>query len=96
MSEKEETTPPTVANKVAIQLGKLRDANIKYKNLLKMAKERIEQQENELKKLRGRWLELGVGYNMTTLSSVVFSLISHRGPFLTALAHQNPSRERPV
>lgn len=34
-------------------MTKLRDANMKYKNLLKMAKERIEQQEEELKRLRG-------------------------------------------
>lgn len=45
------TSPP--ANKVAAQLTKLRDANTKYKNLLKMAKERIEQQEKELKRLKG-------------------------------------------
>jgi hypothetical protein len=46
------TSPPT--NKVAVQLTKLRDANTKYKNLLKMAKERIEQQEQEIKRLKGR------------------------------------------
>ena len=46
--------PPPAANKVAVQLTKLRDDNAKYKNLLKMAKERIEQQEGELKKLRGK------------------------------------------
>jgi hypothetical protein len=42
-------------NKAAIQqqLQKMKDANTKYKNLLKMAKERIEQQEQELKTLRG-------------------------------------------
>lgn len=43
-------SPPP--NKVAAQLTKMRDANLKYKNLLKMAKERIEQQEEELKRLR--------------------------------------------
>lgn len=47
--------PPVSTNKVAAQLTKLRDANTKYKNLLKMAKERIEQQEEELKKLRGKY-----------------------------------------
>jgi uncharacterized protein (DUF305 family) len=46
------TSPP--ANKVAAQMTKLRDANTKYVNLLKLAKERIEQQEQELKRLRGR------------------------------------------
>lgn len=47
-------TPPPPVNKVAVQLTKLRDANVKYKNLLKKAKERIEQQEEELTKLRGK------------------------------------------
>ncbi|VEU43486.1 unnamed protein product [Pseudo-nitzschia multistriata] len=40
------------ASKAAAQMQKMRDANSKYKNLLKMAKERIEQQEVELKELR--------------------------------------------
>jgi hypothetical protein len=40
-------------NKAAMQMQKMKDANTKYKNLLKMAKERIEQQEQELKTLRG-------------------------------------------
>lgn len=40
------------ANKVAVQMKKMRDANVKYKDLLKMAKERIQQQEEELKRLR--------------------------------------------
>lgn len=39
-------------SKVSAQMQKMRDANAKYKNLLKMAKERIEQQENELKEMR--------------------------------------------
>eukprot|EP00531_Pseudo-nitzschia_arenysensis_P003667 CAMPEP_0116125104 /NCGR_PEP_ID=MMETSP0329-20121206/5633_1 /TAXON_ID=697910 /ORGANISM="Pseudo-nitzschia arenysensis, Strain B593" /LENGTH=499 /DNA_ID=CAMNT_0003619123 /DNA_START=82 /DNA_END=1578 /DNA_ORIENTATION=+ len=42
----------TNSSKVSAQLQKMRDANTKYKNLLKMAKERIEQQENELKEMR--------------------------------------------
>ena len=42
------------ANKVAVQMKKMRDANVKYKDLLKMAKERIQQQEEELKRLRGK------------------------------------------
>ena len=41
------------SSKVSAQMQKMRDANTKYKNLLKMAKERIEQQENELKEMRG-------------------------------------------
>lgn len=38
--------------KAQAQMQKLRDANAKYKNLLKMAKERIQAQEEELEKLR--------------------------------------------
>jgi len=38
--------------KAQAQMQKLRDANAKYKNLLKMAKERIQAQEEELDKLR--------------------------------------------
>lgn len=44
----------SAASKVALQMTKMRDANLKYKNLLKMAKERIEQQEGELTRLRGK------------------------------------------
>lgn len=40
-------------SKVSAQMQKMREANAKYKNLLKMAKERIEQQEIELKEMRG-------------------------------------------
>lgn len=52
------TAPP--ANKVAIQMKKMRDANAKYKDLLKMAKERIQSQEEDLKRLRGMGLFDGV------------------------------------
>lgn len=45
--------PIATPSKAAVQMQKMRDANTKYKNLLKMAKERIEQQEIELKQLRG-------------------------------------------
>ena len=44
-------------SKVTAQMQKMRDANNKYKNLLKMAKERIEQQENELKEMRGKLVD---------------------------------------
>ena len=54
---------PQPPNKVAAQLTKLRDANTKYKNLLKMAKERIEQQEEELRRLRGNVFLLYYGYD---------------------------------
>jgi len=39
--------PTTKAAAQAAQMNKLRDANNKYKNLLKMAKERIQLQEEE-------------------------------------------------
>ena len=66
MSDKEEnanassssstpSTSNTAATTVAAQLGKLRDANLKYKNLLKLAKERIQQQEDDLKKLKSEF-----------------------------------------
>jgi TolA-binding protein len=45
---------PQGPGKVAAQLQKMKEANLKYKNLLKMAKERIQQQEDELKRLRGK------------------------------------------
>ena len=43
----------SAASKVTAQMQQMKDANTKYKNLLKMAKDRIEQQEAELKKLKG-------------------------------------------
>lgn len=42
-----------VANKRAEQMKKLKDANNKYKDLLKLAKERIQSQEEEMEKLKG-------------------------------------------
>ena len=45
------STNPAMA-KAQAQMQKLRDANAKYKNLLKMAKERIQAQEEELERLR--------------------------------------------
>ncbi|OEU16981.1 hypothetical protein FRACYDRAFT_185478 [Fragilariopsis cylindrus CCMP1102] len=46
------SAPPSKTSKAAAQMQKMREANNKYKNLLKMAKERIEQQEIDLKKMR--------------------------------------------
>lgn len=46
-----------VANKRAEQMKKLKDANNKYKDLLKMAKERIQSQEEEMEKLKGVYLK---------------------------------------
>ena len=48
-------TSPPAQGKVAAQLNKMKEANAKYKNLLKLAKERIQTQEDELKRLRGKW-----------------------------------------
>jgi hypothetical protein len=45
-------TDKTVIAKISVQLKKLNEANNKYKNLLKMAKERIQKQEEELDTLR--------------------------------------------
>lgn len=45
------TTPASV--KATVQLNKMREANSKYKSLLKLAKERIQSQEEELESLRG-------------------------------------------
>lgn len=44
--------PQSKASAQAAQMKKLREANEKYKNLLKMAKERIQQQEEEMDQLR--------------------------------------------
>ncbi len=43
----------------AKQVTKLKDANAKYKNLLKMAKGRIQSQEEEIAKLKGEWMMKG-------------------------------------
>ena len=55
MAEESANGSTSAASKVAMQLTKLRDANVKYKNLLKLAKERIQQQEDELTRLRGKY-----------------------------------------
>lgn len=47
------SSPPPSASKPSIQLNKMREANAKYKSLLKMAKERIQAQEEEIESLRG-------------------------------------------
>ena len=54
MTEESAGASTSAASKVAMQLSKMRDANVKYKNLLKLAKERIQQQDDELKRLRGK------------------------------------------
>lgn len=52
MADKEESGPSTAATKVKLQMQKMQEANMKYKNLLKLAKERIQQQDDELKRLK--------------------------------------------
>ena len=49
----EENQTGKAPNRAASQMARLRDANTKYKSLLKMAKERIQTQEDELVALRG-------------------------------------------
>lgn len=56
MADKDESGPSTAATKVKMQMQKMQDANSKYKNLLKLAKERIQQQDDELKRLKGKTL----------------------------------------
>jgi sulfur transfer protein SufE len=47
-------TPKLAANsRVVMQLNKLKDANNKYKSLLKLAKERITTQEQEMEACKG-------------------------------------------
>ena len=46
-------TTTTTANKLVIQMNKLREANNKYKSLLKMAKDRISTQQEEMESLKG-------------------------------------------
>ena len=48
----------SAVSKISLQLKKLNEANNKYKNLLKMAKERIQKQEEELETLRQEKEEL--------------------------------------
>jgi len=40
-------------NKVAAQINRLKEANNKYKSLLKLAKERITKQDEEMEALKG-------------------------------------------
>ena len=54
MADKDENGPSTAAAKVKMQMQKMQEANFKYKNLLKLAKERIQQQDDELKRLKGK------------------------------------------
>ena len=58
MADKDESGPSTAATKVKMQMQKMQEANSKYKNLLKLAKERIQQQDDELKRLKGKTVNL--------------------------------------
>ena len=66
--------PSTASNasKVSAQMQKMKDANAKYKNLLKMAKERIEQQEIELKEMRGEPVESDILGRLIYEPAVIF------------------------
>jgi hypothetical protein len=48
----------TASVKASVQLNKMKEANLKYKSLLKLAKERIQAQEEELESLRGTFVHL--------------------------------------
>jgi len=50
--------PQQLPSREQIQIMKLREANNKYKSLLKMAKERIQAQEEELEKMQGKITKL--------------------------------------
>lgn len=81
MTEKEENGVPSQAsqgNKVAVQLKKMRDANLKYKDLLKLAKDRITQQEDELKRLKGKTSILVLFY-LVKLHFDFFDDVGHAG-----------------
>jgi hypothetical protein len=62
MIDNDATPPPasSVTNKREAQMKKLKDANTKYKDLLKMAKGRIQAQEEELESLKGEFLLLPI------------------------------------
>ena len=56
------TAAPVAGNKgTANQLRKLKDANEKYKSLLKLAKGRIQAQEEEMDKMKGKETHLSHG-----------------------------------
>jgi chromosome segregation ATPase len=57
MSDDGMSTPPSTS-KSTIQLNKMREANAKYKSLLKMAKERIQAQEEEIESLRANMQQM--------------------------------------
>mmetsp|Transcript_6023 Transcript_6023/g.10986 ORF Transcript_6023/g.10986 Transcript_6023/m.10986 type:complete len:402 (+) Transcript_6023:168-1373(+) len=57
MSDDGMSTPPSTS-KLTIQLSKMREANAKYKSLLKMAKERIQAQEEEIESLRANMQQM--------------------------------------
>lgn len=56
--------PPTTTSREQSQLVKLREANAKYKNLLKLAKERIQEQEGVLDERRCEYFSYSVIYFM--------------------------------
>mmetsp|Transcript_26356 Transcript_26356/g.40585 ORF Transcript_26356/g.40585 Transcript_26356/m.40585 type:complete len:482 (+) Transcript_26356:54-1499(+) len=60
------STPKRAPNPQQAQLIKLRDANTKYKNLLKLAKERIQEQEGLLDERRSEVKQLTTKLNETT------------------------------
>jgi hypothetical protein len=52
------STTASVQASVQLTVNKMKEANLKYKSLLKLAKERIQAQEEELESLRGTLVHL--------------------------------------
>lgn len=61
-AEEAKITSNTTPSKATLQLKKLSEANTKYKNLLKLAKERIQKQEEEISEIRREKDELEKAY----------------------------------
>ena len=66
------SSPKRAPNPQQAQLIKLRDANTKYKNLLKLAKERIQEQEGLLDERR---CELRFWFDLVVISRVMLNYL---------------------
>ena len=67
--------PPTTTSREQSQLVKLREANAKYKNLLKLAKERIQEQEGVLDERRCEYFSYSFFFS-DEASSLFFDFVS--------------------
>ena len=77
--------PPTTASREQSQLVKLREANAKYKNLLKLAKERIQEQEGVLDERRCEYFSYSVIYFMLRGVDVARGRVSYALWFIICL-----------